>query len=209
MIGLMLLIVAAIYFAVLVLATRAAYRWAKNKGLTKSKCRLVAVGGFLALYLPLFWDHIPTLMAHQYYCATEAGFWLYKAPEQWRKENPGVMETLSSNKGQVREFHGDNNNFVRKSYMNQRFTYISKHNGPLLFNRWRQEQKIIDSKTDEILARNVDFSTSQVRRQAGWSGWKFWLDSEFLFGFRRCRIHSHLDPGSISAIASQFEGEEK
>ncbi|MBK7764911.1 MAG: hypothetical protein IPI44_01795 [Sulfuritalea sp.] len=51
-------------------------------------------GAALVMYLIPFWDWIPTVAVHQYYCATEAGFWVYKTPEQWKKENPGVMETL-------------------------------------------------------------------------------------------------------------------
>jgi hypothetical protein len=40
------------------------------------------------------------------------------------------------------------------------------------------------------LARYVDFSTSQQRRQAGWSGWKFWLDSRHCGGGRENAINS-------------------
>lgn len=209
MISLIILIFGAIYLAVLVVVTRAAYRWAKNKRLSKAKCRLAAAGGFLVVYLPVFWDHIPTLVAHQYYCATEAGFWIYKTPEQWNAENPEGVKTLSSNKAPARDSLGDNNNYSDSTYLNERFIFIAKHNGPLFLNRWRREQSIVDSKTGIVVARHVDFSTSQIRRQAGWSGWKFWLDSEFWFGSRQCRIHSHLDAGSISAIANQFEGKEK
>jgi hypothetical protein len=61
---------------------------------------------------------------------------------------------------------------------------------------------LIDTKTNETLARYVDFSTSQYPRQAGWSGWKFWLDSE------------HCSGGLGNAIASgnwtkQFRGAEQ
>jgi len=47
------------------------------------------------MYNLVFWDLIPTLAMHKYYCANEAGFWVYKTPEQWVKENPGVAKTLS------------------------------------------------------------------------------------------------------------------
>ena len=178
MIGLVILIVGAIYLTLLVWVTRSAYRWAKAKGLSKAKCWFAAAGGFLVVYLPVFWDHIPTVIAHQYYCGTEAGFWVYKTPEQWKKENPGVTETLVATKGASSARQGDMQNYTDTYFLNQRFNWIVKHNGQLLLNRWRHEQEIIDVKTQDVLAKYVDFSTSQIRRQADWSGWKVWIDSE-------------------------------
>jgi len=115
---------------------------------------------------------------HKYECATEAGFWVYKTPEQWEKENPGVLETLVSPKNAPHTFEGstDSGNYTTTYITNSRFRWVVKHSGPHLFNLWREEQEFVDVKTGEVLAKYVDFSTSQIRRQAGWSGWKFWLD---------------------------------
>lgn len=203
MIGLLYLIVGVIYLVVLVMVTRSAYRWAVRKGLSRSKRFLATAGGFLIVYLPVFWDHIPTLVMHKYYCEKEAGFWVYKTLDQWKAENPGVIEGLVSNKGQVRNFLGDLNNFTRTGFMNQRFLYITRHQGPLLINRWRMETEIVDGNNNEILAREIDFSTSQERRQAGYSGWKFWLDKS------HCSSYSNRDSGSIAAIATQIEEGDK
>jgi len=41
------------------------------------------------MYNLVFWDFIPTLFAHKYYCETEAGFWVYQTPEQWKKSSLG------------------------------------------------------------------------------------------------------------------------
>lgn len=190
----------ALYLIVSIAVVAFAARAAKRNG--KSPWRWGG-GAALVMYLLVFWDHIPTLVAHKYYCEKEAGFWVYKTVEQWKAENPGVMETLISNRGQVRNFVGDMNNSTRTGFMNQRFLFIAKYHGPLLINRWRTEAEIVDSKTKEVLAREIDFSTSQIRRQAGWSGWKFWLDA------RQCSSYSHMDSGSISTIANQVEGKEK
>lgn len=51
-------------------------------------------GAALVMYMIPFWDWIPTVVTHQFYCAKDSGFWVYKTPEQWKAENPGVMETL-------------------------------------------------------------------------------------------------------------------
>ncbi|MCX7162593.1 MAG: hypothetical protein NT083_06060 [Rhodocyclales bacterium] len=139
-------------------------------------------GAGLVMYLIPFWDWIPTIATHQYYCATEAGFWAYKTPEQWMKENPGVMEGLVANKGDPSKFVGDTSNFTNTHFVNSRFNLVFIHSGPFAFHRWRKEQEIVDATSGEILARQIDFSTSQNRRQAGWSGWKFWLNRDGCVG---------------------------
>ena len=65
--------------------------YAKRHG---KRAWLWAMLAFLVVFLPIFWDWIPTVVAHKYYCATEAGFWIYKTPEQWKKDNPQAMENI-------------------------------------------------------------------------------------------------------------------
>lgn len=127
-----------------------------------------ALGGFLLVYLPIFWDWIPTVVAHKYYCSTEAGFWVYKTLDQWKAENPGVAETLVANKSPVT---------IQNAYvLNQRFNWVIKQARYFPLNHMvREEQQVVDSKAGEVLARYVDYSASHERRQAGWSGWKLWL----------------------------------
>ena len=198
--GLVILGLLALYVMISILVVIGVIKYSKKNG--KSALRWGGAAA-LVLYLIPFWDWLPTVVMHRYYCSTEAGFWVYKTVERWQAENPGVMETLISNRGQVRNFVGDMNNSTRTGFMNQRFVFLAKHNGPLFLNRWRTEAEIVDGKTQEVLVREIDFSTSQERRQAGWSGWKFWLD------VRQCSSYSHRDSGSISTIANQVEGKEK
>lgn len=151
-----------------------AVRYAKRTG--RSKWRW-GIGVFLLVYLPIFWDWIPTIVTHKYYCEKEAGFWVYKTIDQWKAENQEVAKTLVANKRVPSTSQGDMENYTDTNFLNQRFNWVVKHNGRFLFNRWRHEQEVIDAKTNEVLARYVDFSTSQERQQAGWNGWKFWLSS--------------------------------
>lgn len=136
----------------------------------------------LLVYLSVFWDHIPTVVMHKYYCEKEAGFWVYKTLDQWKKENPGVMETLVANKNDPSSRTGDMVNYTDTYFANQRFNLIVKHGGQYPLNRWRHERLLVDVNTGEVLARYVNFSTSQEQRQAGWSGWKFWLDTRYCTG---------------------------
>lgn len=188
-----------LYFLVSVAVVRGAARYAKTKGMNSKRWFW---GAALVMYLIPFWDWIPTVVAHQYFCSSEAGFWVYKTPDKWKAENPGVLETLVSSPGQARTSVGDSYNSTRTSLINQRFAYVAKHNGPLFLNRWRYETEIIDQKNGEVMARTVDFSTSQERRFGEWTGWKFWINSQ------NCRSYAHLDEGSISEFVAQLRGKE-
>lgn len=188
----LLVLIGLAFFVVMSLAVWYAIRNGKNKW-------LLGIGAFLLVFLPIFWDWIPTVVAHKYYCEKEAGFWVYKTVEQWKVENPGIMEGLVNNKAMphIQTPHGE------ATVLNERFIHIYKYEGPFLFNRWRIETEIRDSKNGQVITREIGFSTSQERRQAGWSGWKFWLDS------RRCNIENHRDQGSFDKITAQFEGAKK
>ena len=146
--------------------------YAKRHG---KRAWLWAMLAFLVVFLPIFWDWIPTVVAHKYYCATEAGFWVYKTPEQWKKENPGVMETLVENETSITT----KNAFV----LNQRFNWVIKEERFFPLNYMiKHEQQVVDSKSGDVLARYIDFSTSHERREAGYAGWKFWLYHEHCSG---------------------------
>ncbi len=174
--------VLALYLIVSIIVVIITVRGAKKRG---KSLWLWGIGAALVMYLIPFWDWIPTVVAHKYYCSTEAGFWVYKTPQQWKAENLGEFENLTSfitKNSAPSERNGDMENYTDTYFLNQRFTWIVKHNGKFFPNLWRHEQEVIDIKTNEVLARYVDFSTSQERRQAGLSGWKFWLYNEHCSG---------------------------
>lgn len=159
-------------------------------------------GAALVMYMIPCWDWLPTVAVHQYYCAKDSGFWVYKTLDQWKAENPGVAETLVANKGEPSSRQGDMVNYADTYFINQRFNLVVKHNGQFLLNRWRHEREVVDTKTNAVLARYVDFSTAQQQRQAGWSGWKFWLDSRNCVGGRDRLIN-------FGNYFLQFKGVEK
>lgn len=196
MFGLAYLVAFGLYLLVSIGVVRWAVNYARKNGKSAKRWGL---GTAFVMYSLVFWDWLPTVAVHQYYCAKDSGFWVYKTIDQWKAENQGVMETLVYDKAMP---------YVQTPYgietvLNQRFIHIYKYEGPFLFNRWRIETEIRDSKNGEVIAREIGFSTSQERRQAGWSGWKFWLDS------RRCNIENHRDQGSFDKITAQFEGTKK
>lgn len=194
--GIVVIPAVLLYLLLSVVVVLLAVRYARKSGRSAKRW---GWGAALVMYLIPFWDWLPTVATHQYYCAKDAGFWVYKTVDQWKAENPGVMETLVYKK----DMPHIQTPYGRATVLNQRFLHIYKQEGPFPINRWRIETEIRDVKNGEVIAREVDFSTSQERRQAGWSGWKFWLDSE------RCSTVTHRDQGSFEQVTAQIEGAKK
>lgn len=146
----------------------------------KRKKNIWLWGGITAfiMYNLVFWDWLPTVAVHNYYCSNQAGFWVYKTADEWKAENPQAIETLTPYDGKQLDNTGDMNNYKDTYHLNNRFNWVVKHNGKYFINLWRHDQEIVDTKNNEVLARYVDFSTSQERVQAGWAGWKLWLANE-------------------------------
>jgi hypothetical protein len=129
-----------------------AARKAKARGIAGWKWGLPMA---LLMYHLVFWDWVPTVVAHQYYCSKYGGFTVYKTLEEWKVENPGVAEGLVSMKGATST---NTENRVRHE-LNQRFAWdIIKTNKS--FGIGERNNQIIDKKTGEMLASFVDYSTN-------------------------------------------------
>ncbi len=155
MLGLVVLFAIGIYLAISALVVWLAARWAKKHN------RRGWVWGSLAafaMYNLVFWDLIPTLVMHKYYCSTEAGFWVYKTPEQWVKENPGVRETL---KMSLKPSHTNTNVLLGdsktlRSSRTQRF-FQDTTREVIFLSLGRTEEKFYDVETGDLIARSVNF----------------------------------------------------
>ncbi|AFJ03705.1 hypothetical protein Q7C_2584 [Methylophaga frappieri] len=106
------------------------------------------------MYSLILWDFIPTHFMQQYHCATDAGFTVYKSIDQWKQENPGVAETLTP----IDKPDWIKNDNLTRVQLNQRFAWEFE-DSIHLFKIHEREQRIVDIKTGEVLARNVDFNT--------------------------------------------------
>jgi hypothetical protein len=127
----------------------------------------------LFMFSLLYWDLIPTLVIHRCYCFTEGGFTEYKSLDEWKLENPGILEKLTPKK---------NDNYIKKgnlrSYiLNQRFEwniYTSKHPFGIL----KIDEQIVDRATGQILAEYIDFNTNIIALGLGprnFRDYKSWL----------------------------------
>jgi hypothetical protein len=124
----------------------------------------------VVLYLIPFWDHIPTWVIHKYLCATEAGFWVYKTPEQWRAENPGVAETLTWRN-------------LSPQYKNRKVDFGLVLNERFHLERRRTSIFIFPVSLDKAVILDVLNGEKIVEKVSVWSGYsgghyKIWVGSD-------------------------------
>jgi hypothetical protein len=167
--GLVVIVALGLYLLISIAVVSGAANYAKSRGKNAINW---GFGAALVMFLIPFWDWIPTVVMYKYDCSTEAGFWVYKTSEQWKKENPRVMETLTENNLRVvRE--GKKGGFTDTYYINPRFNKIVKeYRASPVLPIYRLEQEFVDTKDASVLARYVDFWTGYVD---GWEYVKFWM----------------------------------
>jgi hypothetical protein len=196
--GLVILLIISAYLLISAGVVSAAILYAQKHG--KSAIRWGASAALVMFLIP-GWDWIPTVAAHKYYCEKEAGFWVYKTVEQWKAENPGVMETLTTPQVWSRQHVGDMNNYVSTATVNQRFIYVINKSGPFFINVWKHSQEIVDTKSNTVLAEQIDYSTGNGNI-GGEIEFLFWLHSDNCIGGRDKAI-------SFVKFFNQFKGVEK
>ena len=177
MIGLMYLLFFSAYALISLAVVVGAVKWARKRG--RSTFRWGFAAAFI-MYNLVFWDWIPSIIQHEYYCRTKAGFWVYKTLEQWKAENPGYLESLVK-KDLIDSMNG--RDYVKEIYkkgvevkiisLHPRFesvSYYIKKNicgidaGVNLIRR-----DIVDSENNYVLARYVGSSVG-----SGVGGLKYW-----------------------------------
>ena len=174
MFGLMYLIFFAVYLLVSTMAVHGAISYARKRG--KSTKRWGWGAAFL-MYNLVFWDWIPTVAVHQFYCAKDSGFWVYKTLDQWKAENPGVAKTLIAYKGarSKEERFDDGNGRTDTYFLSDRFNWLVTQQDifpwlPII----KVEQQVMDVAKHEVLARYVDFGAgSSIKNRS--TPLRFWL----------------------------------
>lgn len=177
--GLIVLGVIALYFMVLIACTIAGYKIAAERGLSKVKRWVGAAIGFGVIFVPVFWDTIPTLWLHRHYCQTEGGFTVYKTLEQWKAENPGVAQTLVAvpvphNRRLVA---GE----VQAYQLNQRFR-LEVGEELRSFGIRKRREALVDVRKGDALAEYINFSTAISDWSSGIHSFrdvKVWMNRNF------------------------------
>jgi hypothetical protein len=199
MTGIIVIPAVLLYLLLSIVVVYLAIRYARKSGRSAKRW---GWGAALVMYLIPFWDWLPTVATHQYYCAKDAGFWVYKTVDQWKAENPGVMEILVANKGAPSKTVYSGNNYTTTFFLNPRFNWVVEKTGPFLVYRHQWKQELVDSKNGEVLARYVDFSTGENEKFPGEPPIKFWLQSKHCSSGERHR-------GLMSQFKENFRGTEK
>lgn len=193
MFGLAVLVVFGVYLLISFLVVRWAIGYARKNG--KSAKRW-GWGAAFVMYSIVFWDWIPTVVVHQYYCAKDSGFWVYKTLDQWKAENPGGMETLVANKGTPSTHQGDEENYSLIEIVNQRFNRITISSRLVSFLPvHRYEQQLVDVKNEDLLARQIGFGSYD----RSWGGLKFWTSIQHCSGGREEMVN-------FGNFVNQFKG---
>lgn len=174
MFGLVVIAVAAVYLVVSLMVVLWARSWARKRSYSPAKA---GWGAALLMYLLVAWEQMPTYLLHKFYCATEVGYWVYKTPSQWKAENPGVAETLhpvEENNARHRLPHGGTG-----AILNERFVEESRVFKPPLLPVAVVRDVVMDSSTDEVMARSVTVSSGYGSwATGGWNSWKFWVGAD-------------------------------
>ena len=149
-----------LYVVVLIGATVLGYQLAKRRGWPSGKRWSAAAVGFLMIFLPMFWDWLPTVWLHSYYCDKDAGITVSKTPEQWAKDNPDVGKSLIRQEP-PKLVATPNGDYIQ---LNQR---IRRERERLQKPLWLEEyqHRIVDNKNGETLVRLIDFGTGQTGRR--------------------------------------------
>jgi len=167
--GFVIIVVMALYLLFSLGVVMWAVSRAKKRGKSSIRWGLSAA---LVMYLIPFWDWIPTVVTHKYYCEKEAGFWDYKTLDRWRVENPEVILSLESRSINIQKEVGG---YTETHRLNQRFDrVITLREASNIFQISKREEKLVDKKNNEMLIRFVDYSRGD-QRSTGTT--KFWLVS--------------------------------
>ncbi len=152
MIGLLYIAFFAVYLWLTVFLVKRVVRAAKKRSIAGWKW---GVPMALVMYLLVFWDWVPTVVAHKHYCEEYGGFTIEKTLDEWISENPGIAEALIPIEGGGNSFLI---NGLKRHPLNQRFAWDVMY-GEEQFGIFRREEHIVDIHTEEVLARYVNFST--------------------------------------------------
>ena len=188
MIGLVVLGFFVIYLLTSIWVTKKVASWAKANN--KKPWLWGGLAAFV-MYNLVFWDLIPTLVMHKYYCATQAGFFVYKTPEQWMTENPELTRDNLKTYGEkvyVGEMRWSfpnkpfNNNPNRRATMINSRIYLGSEdieNVSKILPIRRFTSFIADAKYNERLAQQVTFGSGygNPMTTGGLLGFKGWLEN--------------------------------
>lgn len=173
-IGLIYLVAFAVYLLVAFLIVRATVRWAKRTGRSPTKW---GWGSALAIYLLVFWDHLPTLIAHEVLCRTVPEVKIHKTFEQWKAEHPGEARPVAIAPGGG--FQKDREGRL-VSMANSRFGIRSVSRDLPLISTGIVREQYVDVQRNEVIAERfvVVSGHGSLGASRSWQAMKIWVNHE-------------------------------
>jgi hypothetical protein len=200
MLGLAVLFFIGLYLLITLAAVWFAARWARKRGR-----RSWVWGGVAALvmYHLMFWDLIPALLLHKYYCSTEAGFWVYKTPEQWVEENlEGSGECSATAHSEIAPVSMETKRIV----LTNRFFKEVRHSS-IFPSLGRSEEILYDGKTGEQIAKSIQFVLGDEIASAVSGGEFGAIRRAFVFSWfstRQCGVSGKKSVDGVSPTYREF-----
>lgn len=161
MLGLMYIGGALLYLILMFVVVQSAWRMGRRNGGSIWKGVGFALIGFLLVYLPAFWNLIPTAIAHKKACGHDAGFQAFIDPKGWIASHQVQISTLRGiDPDATSKSRKTSSGFYRYTYMggllakDERST--KQEISGLALGRF--ETRIVDIETDQVLAQTVDYS---------------------------------------------------
>jgi len=173
MFGLAILAAFAVYVTLLFLAVRWAARRARASGRSP---RLWGGAMAAAILLPVFWDWLPTVLVHEYYCRTKTFARVYKSAEQWKAEHPAEAAQIGPVKDLL-EVRGT----TRRRMLNSRFALDREDWSTALLPVASSTYRIVDTAVGEVVVEANEFAAGHRRmseRPRDWQMPKLWLERD-------------------------------
>jgi hypothetical protein len=176
MAGMLFILFLLTCFCLLVFVSWLAARWARRSG---RRGWPYGMAVYLAVAVLLFWDWLPMEMSYKDKCENEAGLTVYKTPEQWQQENPGVWETLTpaSWKGRLLINRKNESGSLIRHRRNERFAeeyQTIRHWFTVVENR----RSVIDLQNDTPVIVYVNFKTNfkSFMLDLKFNNFRFWME---------------------------------
>jgi hypothetical protein len=163
MIGLLYLIAATAYLSLMIGAMTFAYRRAKGNGLSTRTARKHAGIAFLVVYLPMFWDLIPIIVAHQSFCMAKHRLDVKVDQDKWLQANAGLELKISRSEQDAMQRTQLADGW--SGYMINRYIAIDRRDKALfpgVLHIKQYEFRAVDVRTEETLVESTDIRVGKL-----------------------------------------------
>lgn len=142
---------------------------ALSAGAGQITARIAAIFGASIVVVPVFWDVPPTLIAHRYYCATDAGVQVYKSPQQWFAEKTGKVAPTLARIVLSDEERRQSSVWPSDHALRSRGLLVtSLKNINVFFTVKLKRSLLIDMQSGEVLVENRDYSAFSDGFKRSW-----------------------------------------